>query len=192
MDRFRADGYLVFFGVLEIYSREFKSELNWNLSVTRAYLKQKLHKRQDTLIIKILKHIQNSGKWQVSFKEEQVIIFIPKFTEIIDEWTKRKLRSKDGDTPKILKTDKEEEVEEDKKKYKRKYLDFVLLTNNEREKLISKLGEINTDDWILKLNNYIGSKGKKYKSHYHTILTWARKEQLEPEPKQESIEELCS
>jgi len=62
MNKFEADGYLVFFGVLEIYSREFKPELNWNLSVTRAYLKQKLHKRQDTLIIKILKHIQNSSK----------------------------------------------------------------------------------------------------------------------------------
>ena len=57
LDLFGADGYLVFFGVLEIYSREFKPELNWNLTVTRAQLRAKLHKRQDTLIINILKHI---------------------------------------------------------------------------------------------------------------------------------------
>jgi len=29
---------------------------------------------------------------------------------------------------------------------------------------------------ITKLNNYIGSKGKKYKSHYHTILNWSRRD----------------
>ncbi len=178
MDKFGADGYLVFFGVLEIYSREFKSELNWNLSVTRSQLRSKFHKRQDTLIINCLKHIQNSGKWDVSFKEGQVIIFIPKFTEIIDEWTKRKLSSGSVVTPKKhkLNKNKEEEVDKEKKIYKRKFLDFVLLTNDEHEKLISKFGKTETLEWIERLNEYVGSKGKKYKSHYHTILTWSRKD----------------
>lgn len=111
MDEFGADGYLVFFGTLEIYSREFKPELNWKLNVTQSYLTQKLHKRQSTLVIKILKHIQNSGKWELELNDNQVIIFIPKFTELIDEWSKRKLGSCSVVAPKILKTDKEEEVE---------------------------------------------------------------------------------
>jgi len=102
MTLFGGDGYLVFFGVLEIYSREFKTEPGWKLKVTRAYLRQKLQKRQDTLIMNCLKHIQNSGKWQVDFIGQQVIIFIPKFTEIIDEWTSRKLVSKSGVAPEIL------------------------------------------------------------------------------------------
>jgi len=156
MDRYGADGYLVFFGVLEIYSREFKHKDDWKLNVTRSYLRQKLHKRQDTIIIKCLKYIatnglsldlktkltvnswqtrgklvansqqtrdelvmnskkvyQNSGKWDIAFNGEQVIIFIPKFTEIIDEWTKRKLRSDSEDAPKILKAEAEAEGEEE-------------------------------------------------------------------------------
>lgn len=118
MAEFGADGYLVFFGILEIYSREFKVEDNWKLSVTQSYLTQKLHKRQSTLVIKILKHIQNSGKWEIIFKENKVIIFIPKFTELIDEWSKRKLGSKSVEPPKILNTDKDIRIknkEEDNK-----------------------------------------------------------------------------
>lgn len=113
IDTFGADGYLVFFGILEIYSREFKTEDDWKLSVTHAYLRQKLHKRQDTLVIKILKHIQNSGKWNIVFENNQVIIFIPKFTELIDEWSRRKLSSHSVVTPKILNTDKDKEEDKD-------------------------------------------------------------------------------
>lgn len=114
VDRFGGDGYLVFFGVLEIYAREYKTKLDWNLTVTRSYLRQKLHKRQATLVEKILKHIGNSGKWEVSFNEEYVTIFIPKFGEMIDDWTQRKLRSNSEVTPKKLNTIKEEDIEEEK------------------------------------------------------------------------------
>ena len=78
------------------------------------------------------------------------------------------------DTP-TKKKEKEEEEEETKTK-KEKYKEFVLLHQEEYEKLISEYGQTLTDAYIDKLNNYIGSKGKKYKSHYHTILTWIRKE----------------
>ena len=96
---FGGDGYLVFFGVLEIYSREFKTELNWKLNVSQRYLTRKLNKRQSTLVVKILKHIQNSGKWDIDFNGPQVSIYIPKFTELIDNWSQRKLRSGTVDTP---------------------------------------------------------------------------------------------
>ena len=73
-------------------------------------------------MVKILKHIQNSGKWEITFNGDQITIFIPKFTTLIDEWTQRKLGSKSGQSPKILIPDKEEEVdkEEDKRKKKKK------------------------------------------------------------------------
>ena len=109
MVEFGADGYLVFFGVLEIYAREFKPELGWKLRVTRAYLKQKLSKRQDKLLINSLKYIQNSGKWEIGITDKDVVIFIPKFTELLDEWTMRKLGSHSGVTPKILGTDKDKD-----------------------------------------------------------------------------------
>ena len=59
---------------------------------------------------------------------------------------------------------------------KDKYLDFVFLTKEEYQKLIEKLGERVLKSFIERLNNYIGSKGKKYKSHYHTILAWHNKD----------------
>lgn len=52
----------------------------------------------------------------------------------------------------------------------------VLLSDEERQKLIAQFGESGANDRIEKLSGYIASKGKKYKSHYATILTWARKE----------------
>jgi len=53
---------------------------------------------------------------------------------------------------------------------------LVLMTQAEHEKLLVKFGELKTAEFIEKLANYIGSKGKKYKSHYHTILSWAPNE----------------
>ncbi|HEA67824.1 MAG TPA: hypothetical protein ENI07_13535 [Desulfobacterales bacterium] len=111
MTQYGSDGYLVFFGVLEIYAREFKPELDWKLRITREYLKQKLHKRQDTLVIKSLKHIKNSGKWEIDINDREVIVFIPKFKEILDDWTLRKLRSDSVVAPKKHRLDKEAEEE---------------------------------------------------------------------------------
>jgi hypothetical protein len=63
---------------------------------------------------------------------------------------------------------------------KEKHLDFVFLFQEEYEKLIEKLGESKTKEMIERLNGYIGQigpqKAKKYKSHYHTILNWNRKD----------------
>jgi len=42
MSEFRSDGYVVFFGILEIYSREFSPENQWKLVVSLSYLHQKL------------------------------------------------------------------------------------------------------------------------------------------------------
>lgn len=62
------------------------------------------------------------------------------------------------------------------KEKKLKYLNFVFLTAKEYLKLKDELGEIETNEWIERVNDYIGSTGKKYKSHYFTILNWNRKE----------------
>jgi len=59
---------------------------------------------------------------------------------------------------------------------KKKYLEFVLLTDDEYKKLCDRFGKSVADDYIERLNNYLGSKGKRYKSHYHTILNWSNKD----------------
>jgi hypothetical protein len=141
-----SDGYLVFFGILEIYSREFKPELGWKLLVTQAYLKQKFQKRQATLIINSLKHIKNSGKWEIDFIDDKITIYIPKFKELIDEYTIRKISKNpqnvvtlSGHSTKNSNTDKEEdkELELDKEKdniYTDEFLRFYNYYPNRKEK----------------------------------------------------------
>lgn len=57
---------------------------------------------------------------------------------------------------------------------KKKYGEFnnVLLTDEEYAKLESS----NLLPYIKKLDSYIASKGKRYKSHYATILNWSRRD----------------
>lgn len=58
---------------------------------------------------------------------------------------------------------------------KERYGDFVTLTKEEHAKLVNQFGEKGTQDRLAILNSAIGSKGYKYKSHYHTILSWERR-----------------
>lgn len=60
---------------------------------------------------------------------------------------------------------------------KEKFGEFenVLLTAEEFDKLKMRLGD-NCNSYIERLSNYIASKGKRYKSHYATILNWVAKE----------------
>ena len=68
----------------------------------------------------------------------------------------------------------EEENKKKEKNTKKKFLDFVKLTDEEYEKLITQFWQQWADEKIKHLNNYIGSKWDKYKSHYFTILSWSR------------------
>lgn len=66
---------------------------------------------------------------------------------------------------------------------KHKYGEYnnVLLTDEELEKLNNEFADL--DERIERLSEYIASKGTKYKSHYATIKSWARKE-TEQKPKE--------
>lgn len=80
---------------------------------------------------------------------------------------------------------KESKVKESKVNNKTKHLDFVFLTDKEFQDLNQQFGVAGAAERITNLNHYIGSKGVRYKSHYHTILNWARKEGISSKPKQE-------
>ncbi|MBR2734801.1 MAG: hypothetical protein IKE05_01235 [Clostridia bacterium] len=60
---------------------------------------------------------------------------------------------------------------------KEKFGEFenVLLSVDELQKLKSKLGA-ETESYIERLSSYIASSGKRYKSHYATILSWTQKD----------------
>lgn len=70
---------------------------------------------------------------------------------------------------------KEKKGKEIKVNNKKLYIECVYLTDDEYKKLIEKFGEIGTQQRLQNLNDGILSKGYKYDSHYHTILTWERK-----------------
>jgi hypothetical protein len=64
-----------------------------------------------------------------------------------------------------------------KNKDKKIYMDFVLLSDDEYQKLVEQFGQAKTDEMIERLNSYghtTPKKFKQYASHYHVILTWAR------------------
>ena len=64
---------------------------------------------------------------------------------------------------------------------KKEYGEFrnVLLTDQEYHNLSKVLGEKNVAVLVFELDTYIESKGKRYKSHYATLQTWARKKSQE-------------
>lgn len=60
-----------------------------------------------------------------------------------------------------------------KKEHKKKYLDFVYLTDDEYKKLVTLFwSEERLKKEINKLNDYIGKSWRKYKSHYFTLRSW--------------------
>jgi len=78
-------------------------------------------------------------------------------------------------------------------KGKKKYMDVVLLTEDEYKKLVDKFGENIAKDKIEALSLYIKSQGleKKYKDHYATILNWDRKDQKKGKLKMTQEEALA-
>lgn len=78
----------------------------------------------------------------------------------------------------ILKTKNQKLKNKNKKEIvKEKFGEFenVLLSADELQKLKSKLGA-ETESYIERLSSYIASSGKRYKSHYATILSWTQKD----------------
>lgn len=100
-------------------------------------------------------------------------------------------KNKDKDKDKVK--DKDKDSHESPKDEKRSFDEdgLVLLTQEDHKRLIVKLGERKTADYIKKLSHYIGSKGKQYKSHYHTILSWANNEPEAVKKNEKKKEQRC-
>lgn len=73
-----------------------------------------------------------------------------------------------------IEKDKDIDIKKRNIKEKKEYGEFknVLLTDEE----YAKLEKSNLLTYIDTLSSYIASKGKKYRSHYATILNWSRKD----------------
>lgn len=85
-------------------------------------------------------------------------------------------------THKRIKNKKNKEEKEEKNIYTR-YGEFnnVLLTDNEYTKLVERF-PMDYQERIESLSQYMKQFGKRYKSHYATILSWARKDRSRKKP----------
>jgi hypothetical protein len=88
-------GYLVFFGILEIYAREFKTDSGWMLKTSIGYLKSKLRVYHANRLSILLQSLEHLCRWSVNLSGDRVEIYIPKFRELLDETTIKKLRAKE-------------------------------------------------------------------------------------------------
>ena len=118
LTEFGSDGYLVFFGVLEKYSREFSPENGWKLVINPSFFRQKF------LIssAKIKKILPKIYKWEVEYQDNKVIIYIPKFKELLDNWTIRHVSKEDNQ----LRSSDVETFQPIKKKNKNKEEDIYI------------------------------------------------------------------
>ena len=63
----------------------------------------------------------------------------------------------------------------------------VRMTTEEFSKLVQTEGADRSNALIEELSSYLASSGKRYKSHYATLLNWARRKDKEGEPKRKFL-----
>lgn len=78
------------------------------------------------------------------------------------------------DTQISIDKDRLDKNSREREKHAHGFFANVLLTDDEMQKLAAEIP--NYEEYIEKLSHYIESNGKKYKSHYATILMWHRKD----------------
>lgn len=112
--------------------------------------------------------------------------------EIVWNQNKIKTKSKDNQTErkekiKIKNKNIKEEI------IKKKYLEFVYLSDEEYKKLLDIFWQTKLNQAIENLNNYIWTypeKWKKYSSHYHTIRKWNQEFIQEMEKRKKETETI--
>ena len=95
---FGPDGYLAFFGILEIMAREFDANNPGNLEVSINFLRRRIRlSKKKTL--RILDFFREKNRMHSTFKNvdgiEKVFISCPKFEELCDQHTQKVLRNQE-------------------------------------------------------------------------------------------------
>lgn len=171
----RANHKAVKYQGIEIDRGEFMTSIR-TLSIETGLSERQVRTALDKLILTNELTSKSNNKYR--------IIKVIKYNEYqeVDKQESKQVTNKRQASDKPLTTNKNDKNEENDKNDKKVYMEFVRLTESEYSKLIEKFGEKGTKDKIENLNNYIGSKGKKYKSHYHTILNWSKKDAKDTTP----------
>lgn len=117
------------------------------------------------------------------YKLNDKLTFISEAKSVVNNVVKEVVKNEVKTVVQTADIDKQNKTKQNKKEntanavLKKKFGEFenVLLSEQELNKLKTRLGE-KSSRYIERLSNYIASSGKRYKSHYATILTWAEKD----------------
>jgi len=126
IDRFGGDGYMMFFGILEVYAKEFKPYPDWCLTINIGFLKKrmrlyhlkKLLKFLDFMAIKpqgkaldateIRERLSKDGgqsfdnlcsiyqRWCLNLNDALLTLYIPNFVKILDNHSSRQVQKYDA------------------------------------------------------------------------------------------------
>ena len=129
INNFGGDGYLVFFGILDMMAEDF-DENNPGISTFSChYLTQNLQLSRQKLV-RILTFLQNypknKGKLLHEINGKKIIVSCSRLKDLADDWTKRTLRSSSVVAP-AQEVEVEVEVEVEKKNVKKKSLTLLSL-----------------------------------------------------------------
>jgi len=127
MDAFGSDGYVAFFGNLEIMADNFDPKMPEEVTITWRYFRRKVRLSAQKLK-KILNFCEDSRKFIVNMRERDVTIKCSKFSRLCDEYAQRLIKDEEkkavgrisGQYRDKVRVEVEEEVEVDKKKKKEK------------------------------------------------------------------------
>ena len=124
-----------------------------------------------------LSKLQSTGELTHKPHSKYSVITINNYEQYQDSNTQTNTVAtrKKHDSNTIVTTDKEEKKTTIKES-KNRYGDYVLLTQKEYDTLLEKLGPMVTQTYIERLDEYLGIKDKRYRSHYKVILSWYRRD----------------
>lgn len=165
LEEFGGDGYLVFFGVLELMSKEFDENNPGVSTFSYRFLTKNLQISRGKLT-KILQKTTEKERIFASFSDNKITLKCEKLEELCDNWTQSKLRSNlEVKKKKLNSKDKEVDIELKKEVESNKEKDI------EKEKL--SLPEYHTDDYqkikkeAIEILEYLNKKaGKNYPQNY--------------------------
>jgi hypothetical protein len=144
-------------------------------------------KWSNTKVIAFLELLENDGMILFKSDKKKTVVTIVKYSEYQElNDTKTSQKRHKGDTKTSQKHTNNNDNNENNVN-KKEYAQYVKMTEQEYQALITEYGEQKTKDMIEDLNNWKGGKGKTTKSDYLTIRAWIRKEEKEkkdkPKPK---------
>jgi len=198
--KFGNDGYAFWFKLLELLGSsdnhvyDYNNLSDWEFLIAKTNVnEEKAHN--------ILKTLADVGAIDGELLKKK-IIWCENFVKGIEDVYRKRRQNRpqrpviddgnpstsvvsDAETPQI----KLKEIKVNKTKEKREYAPSVFLSEEEHQKLINEIGDPLTKEYIKDLSLYIQSKGKRYKSHYATVLAWYRRDEKQGKVKRPQDDE---